>query len=118
MQAVPDTTAQTKAVLAHHLQALTAKDLDATLSDYTEESVLFTQNGIFVGLDQLRGFFTEFIKLLTPEFMSNLAIHQEARGDYAYLFFSSGAAVPLGTDTFVLRDGKIIAQTFTVYMPG
>jgi hypothetical protein len=107
MQAVPDTTAQTQAVLAHHLQALTLKDLEATLADYSEQTILFTQNGVLTGLDQL----------LTPEFMAELQFaRQDIQGEYAYLAWSSGSTVPIGTDTFVIRDGKIVTQTFTVYM--
>ena len=45
----------TEATLAHHLQAF-GEGLDALLSDYTEESVLFTPNGMVRGIDELRTF--------------------------------------------------------------
>jgi len=110
---------QTEATLGHHLQSLIAKDLEATLSDYTENSILFTPNGVVTGLDQLRGFFTQFIQGLTPEFMSNFKMHQQdIRGEFAYYTWSSGTATPFGMDSFQIRDGKIIVQMFAIYMAG
>ncbi|MBI1259854.1 MAG: nuclear transport factor 2 family protein [Chloroflexi bacterium] len=110
---------QTEATLGHHLQSLTAKDLEATLNDYTDESILFTPSGVVTGLDALRGFFTQFVQVLTPEFMSNFKLErQDIRGEFAYITWSSGAAVPFGLDSFQVRNGKIVWQTFGVYMAG
>jgi len=41
---------------------------------------------------------------------------QFVEGDYAYILWSAETAdnqYELGTDTFVVRDGKILAQSFT-----
>ncbi len=41
---------------------------------------------------------------------------QVVEGDYAYILWTAEAAdnvYELGTDTFVVRDGKIVAQSFT-----
>jgi len=41
---------------------------------------------------------------------------QFVSGDYAYILWSAETAdnvYELGTDTFVVRDGKIVAQSFT-----
>jgi len=43
-------------VLQHHLQALGQNDLEELLKDYTEESELWTQNGIISGLDNISSF--------------------------------------------------------------
>jgi hypothetical protein len=40
------------------------------LSDYTEDSVLFTPNSPVRGLVGLRGFFDAFPKSITPELMA------------------------------------------------
>ena len=43
----------------------------------------------------------------------------EIEGDVAYIAWHSanhGADVTLGTDTFVVRDGKIAVQTFAANM--
>ncbi|MEO8396661.1 MAG: nuclear transport factor 2 family protein [Chloroflexota bacterium] len=119
MNTMTSVAQQTEAILGHHLQSLTVKDLEAVLSDYTEDSILFTPNGVITGLAQLRGFFTQFIQVLTPEFLGNFKIHQQdIRGEYAYYTWSSGAATPFGTDSFQMRNGKIIVQSFAVYMTG
>lgn len=36
-------------------------------------------------------------------------------GDIAYITWSVGSAIPLGTDTFVVDNGKIVSQTFAMY---
>jgi hypothetical protein len=41
---------------------------------------------------------------------------QLIEGDYAYILWAAETAdnvYELGTDTFVVRDGKIVAQSFT-----
>jgi hypothetical protein len=63
-------------------------------------------------------FFTEFVKMLTPEFLANFKmIRQEIHDDTAYIVWSVGDAVPLGTDTLVVTGGKIRIQTFAAHMP-
>ena len=42
-----DVTQQTQATLAHHLQAL-GEGIDAILNDYTEDSILFSPNVLYV----------------------------------------------------------------------
>jgi len=42
--------------------------------------------------------------------------HQSFDGDYAYIHWTAETAdnvYEVGTDTFVVRDGKIVAQSFT-----
>ena len=36
-------------------------------------------------------------------------------GELAYITWSAGREIPLGTDTFVVRNGKIVAQTVAAY---
>jgi hypothetical protein len=36
-------------------------------------------------------------------------------GDIAYLTWFSEPAVPLATDTLLIKGGKIVAQTFTAF---
>jgi len=42
--------------------------------------------------------------------------HQLVEGDYAYMLWTAETAenlYELATDTFVVREGKIVAQSFT-----
>ena len=108
---------QTEAVLGHHLEVVIAKDVDAILSDYTEASVLYTQERQFRGLDELREFFTGFVGLLTPEVLAKFKmVRQDVEGEIAYIVWTVGDMIPLGSDTFVVRDGKIMVQTLAVHV--
>jgi len=42
----------------------------------------------------------------------------EIDGDVAYLTWEANPWFPFGTDTFVIKDGKINYQTFAAYTPG
>ncbi len=113
-----DKTRQTEATLAHHLQAIGKGDIDAILSDYTEDSILFTPDGPVRGLDELRKFFEAFISNMPPGMMGAFKmVRQDIEGEIAYIVWTAEPFVALGTDTFVVRDGKIIVQTFAAHMP-
>jgi ketosteroid isomerase-like protein len=105
-----------EAVLNHHLESFGAGDVDETMKDYTDESVLITPDGTLTGLDDIRaafaGFYSGLFKPGTYEFTMDRA---EVVGDVAYIVWHSvneGVEVTLGTDTLVVRDGKIAVQTF------
>jgi ketosteroid isomerase-like protein len=109
-------TKQTEATLTHHLQAVTEGDMDAILSDYVEESILYTPDGPLRGLNQIRGFFVETLTNAPPGFMENFEmVRQDVEGELAYIVWKSASAVPLGTDTFIVRKGKIVMQTFAAH---
>jgi ketosteroid isomerase-like protein len=101
----------TEATLAHHLQAF-AEGIEAILSDYTEESILFTPNGVIRGLDELRTFFEGFIKNSPPELFEALKfLRQDIEGEVAYTVWKAEPYIKMATDTFVVREGKILVQT-------
>jgi ketosteroid isomerase-like protein len=107
----------TAATLAHHLQAIT-ESIDAVLSDYTEDSVLFTQSGLIVGLAGIRAFFERFIGDAPPELIAALTVvRQDVHGEVAYVIWKAEPFVALATDTFIIRGGKIAAQTFVMFAP-
>lgn len=108
----------TEATLAHHLQAILQQSVSGIVSDYTEESVLFTQDGVIVGLAGIRAFYERFLDGMPPELFAALQIvRQDLHGEVAYLVWKAEPFVSLATDTFVVRDGKIAAQTFVMFAP-
>jgi ketosteroid isomerase-like protein len=112
-----NTTEQTAATLAHHLQAI-GEGVDAIMTDYVEDSVIFTPNGPVRGLEAISSFFTEMLGGLPPGFMEAFEmVQQVAEGEIAYIVWTAGDLAPLGTDTFVIRDGKIVVQTFAAHVP-
>ncbi len=108
----------TQAVLDHHLHCFGGGDLPGILTDYAPDAILFTPTGTLRGTQELsglfEGMFAEFAEFAKPgaTFDSKL---QAVDGDYAYIIRSAETAdntYELATDTFVLRDGKIVAQSF------
>lgn len=107
----------TEATLSHHLQAILQTDVDAIMQDYTEQSVLLTPSATMTGLTAIREFFTQFIGNSPPELIKALTLtRQEFAGEVAYIVWKSEPFIPFATDTFVIRDGAIVVQTFA--MPG
>ena len=104
----------TEATLAHHLQAF-GEGVDAIIQDYTVESVLFTPDGPLQGLEPIRAFFDGFLRTSPPELLRAMTlVRQDIQGDVAYIIWKAEPYIPLATDTFVVRDGKIVAQSFAV----
>jgi ketosteroid isomerase-like protein len=107
----------TATTLTHHLQAILQTDVDAIMSDYTEESVLVTPQGQLVGLAAIRGFFTQFIASSPPELLKAITLtHQDVTGEIAYIIWKAEPFIPFASDTFLIRDDTIVVQTF--FMPG
>ncbi|MEO5601657.1 MAG: nuclear transport factor 2 family protein [Cyclobacteriaceae bacterium] len=106
---------KTKAVLNHHWIAFQANDLEATMEDYVEESVLITPNATYTGLDQIRENFVDAFKMF-PKDSSSLTLNKSlAVKDVGYILWQAktpGFNLSYATDTFIIRDGKIIRQTY------
>jgi len=108
----------TSDVLTHHIESMGADDGEAILSDYAADATLPTPNGVFNGTDEIKAFFDGFMTQLPPDFISDMVLDvNEVDGEYAYITWYSGDVAPLGTDTFHIVDGKIVMQSFAVYMP-
>jgi len=108
-----DTTRQ---VLEHHLRALAAGDLDAIVSDYTDDSTLIGPDGVVKGRQAIRASFERGLDSLfkpgTYEFTLDTT---QVADDIAYIVWHANCAamdIVFGTDTFLIRDGKIAVQTF------
>lgn len=105
----------TQNTLAHHLQAIDAGDIDAIMSDYTEDAVLITPNGVLRGHDNIRPLFETMLAGVLPPGSAFQMVKQIIEGEMAYIVWSAESDdydIPFGTDTFVVRDRKIVAQTF------
>lgn len=103
-------------VLHHHLAAFGSGDTEEVLADYTEASVLITPQGTIKGLAGLReafdGFFTG---LFVPGTYTFTLDGESTEGDVAMIWWHAtceDAEIPFATDTLLVEDGKIAAQTF------
>lgn len=105
----------TQEVLEHHMGAFN-EGMESILSDYDENSCVISQQGIFKGMTEIKGFFTAFVEGM-PEGMMDVfkVTGQQVDGEVAYITWEALPWFPLGTDTFVIRDGKILYQTFAAH---
>ena len=110
------TTTSTKDVLSNHLQAFGRHDLNGVLADYAPDAVFFTQNGVLRGVETIKPLFQSLIaEFRKPGATFNLK-EMIVDGDNGYIFWTAETAdnvYELGTDTFVVRGGKIVTQSYT-----
>jgi len=109
-------TQKTEQILAHHMQAFGKGDANDVISDYTEESTLFTPDGAAHGKAEIKSVFEGLFQEIFPPESTKLEISQQiVEGETAYIVWSgesAGYKFELGTDTFTVRNGKILNQTF------
>ena len=103
----------TQEVLTHHQKSF--GDIGATMEDYAADARFFTPDGLLRGADAIREFFVRFFEEFAKPGSSRERIRQEVDGDTAYVVWRAETAdrrFELGTDTFIVRNGKIVTQTF------
>jgi ketosteroid isomerase-like protein len=112
---VQPATDDTAATLARHIEAILSGDVDAVLRNFSDESVVFTPDGLVRGLAAIRKDTEAFFSNSPPEMLDSLEIvRKEVDGEVAYLLWKAEPFVALAAETFVIRSGKIVAQTFAV----
>jgi hypothetical protein len=105
---------QTEETLNHHLQSFGEGNIDELLADYTEQSVVIFESSLIEGLDSIKAFFSDFITSTLPPGSDFEMMHSQVFGDVAYIVWTAGTdklSFKLGTDTFVMSNGKILQQT-------
>jgi ketosteroid isomerase-like protein len=105
----------TKDVVNHHLKSFGEGDLNGILSDYAPGAVLFTPEGPLRGIDAIRSLFQAMLAEFGKPGAAFSLKQQFVEGDYAYILWTAETAdnvYELGTDTFVVREGKIVIQSF------
>jgi ketosteroid isomerase-like protein len=110
-------TSATEAVVRDHLQAfLEQKGIAAIVKDYAEDARFYTEAKVYEGRQEVSGFFADFIDALPAGGIENFALRSlRVDGNIAYITWNVGTDIPLGTDTFVVNDGKIVSQTYAMY---
>jgi hypothetical protein len=71
---------------------------------------------VYRGKREIRAFFADFLNCLPAGAVDRFSLETlRVDGNLAYITWSVGTDIPLGTDTFVVDDGKIVSQTFAMY---
>jgi hypothetical protein len=112
-----DINEQAEKTLLRHWQAFGAGDIEAIMADYAEDAVLITPDGVVKGQAQIQSLFVQmFTNMFPPD-----KTKQVVDGEIAYILWSGSSPyynIPFATDTFVIRDRKIVAQTFAAQLEG
>jgi hypothetical protein len=111
----PISEATTKEVLDHHWVAFKANDLEETMEDYTEESVLITPDATYRGLEEIRENFVSAFEAFPKDATTFTLDKSIVVSDIGYILWTAKTPafnLSYATDTFVIRDGKIIRQTY------
>ena len=110
----------TETVVRRHLQAfLEQRGVDAIVSDYHDAAVFITEAKIHRGKQEIRGFFEDFLAALPERAMERFSLESlHFDQDIAYITWCVEDDIPLGTDTFVVANGKIASQTFAMVSAG
>ena len=99
-------------VFEHHGEALMAGDLDGIVSDYADDAVFITPDGVLRGKDGVRQAFEKLLDdLPSAEWELPTMLFED---DILLLEWKAEAAKTKaddGIDTFVFRDGLIRVQT-------
>ena len=101
--------------IVRHLSSLQDNDLDALMSGYANDSVLITRFDTFSGHTEIKEFFTHLMKHF-PKQKSRFELDRlVVNHNLVYIVWHANTPsleVSLGSDTYILKDGKIHRQTF------
>ena len=85
------------------------------VSEHADDATFFSQGGVLHGSDAIRQFFGTLFQEFGKPGMSFDLVQQEVDGDTAYIVWKAESAdnlFEIGTDTFIVQNGKIVTQTF------
>jgi len=106
-------------IILHHLHSFQNNDLEAVIGDYTDESILITQDAIYTGPEEIRNFFAGLM-IHFPKQKSTFKLDKViVKNELVYIVWRANTPtldVSFGTDTFIIKDDKIYQQTFAGQM--
>jgi ketosteroid isomerase-like protein len=102
-------------VVANHIRRFREGNLEGVLDDFSPDAILFTPAGLLKGRVEIRKLFQKLLAEFGKPGGSEMVHTQAFDGEYAYLIWSGETAdnyYELATDTFIVRDGQIVMQSF------
>jgi predicted SnoaL-like aldol condensation-catalyzing enzyme len=111
----PNLNDASRNTVMHHLGSFQDNDLEAVTADYTNESVLITRDATYNGPEAIKDFFATLM-IHFPKQRSGFVLDKMVvNNELVFIVWHANTPsldVSLGTDTFIIRDGKIYRQTF------
>jgi hypothetical protein len=109
----------TEEIIDHHFQAFLKNDVNEVMKDYTEESEIWTSEGIIHGLDNIAAFFS-YVFTVLPQGGTQLGLKQKiVKDNKCFIVWNAVSpviSIPTGADTFIVEDGKIVLQTVATHI--
>jgi ketosteroid isomerase-like protein len=110
----------TAEVLARHWRDFQAGDVDSILKDYAPDAMVVTPQATRKGVAQIREAFQMMFTEIMPAKTSTSKLEKEVvEGELAFILWTGSSDkynISFATDTFLIRGGKIVAQTFAPVM--
>jgi len=109
------TALSTGDVVDRHLTSFAKYDVDGILADYSSDAVLFTPAGPLKGPAAIKPLIQTLVSEFAKPGSSFTLQHRSIEGDHGYILWTAETAdnsYEFVTDTFVVRNGKIVAQSF------
>ena len=106
----------TERVIRKHLQTfLESKPIEAILEDYDDSARFHSESRVYEGKDEIGEFFAGFLGALPPGAVERFRLRNlRVDGNLAFITWSVGNDIMLGTDTFVVANDRIVSQTFSM----
>ncbi len=104
----------TEAVLDRHLEAFGEGDLDELMQDYADDAVFVAEGTTLRGRDEIRGMYEGMLAEFSGSSVSFTLDERTVVDDYAYITWRAETPdneYEFASNTFVVRDGEIVAQT-------
>jgi ketosteroid isomerase-like protein len=94
-----------------------ANDLEGIMEDYADDAILISGDGVLRGTDEIRGMYSDLLPEFDHESVEFELDEQIVEDEYAFIIWHAKTpenVYEFASDTFVVRDGEIVAQTLAV----
>jgi len=103
----------TKEVWEHHCIAFAKANIDDVMFDFADDAIYVTTNKVIKGKENIRKQYDNHFKSLEVGSISKI-VSETIEGEIVFFEWTADTPsihIPDGVDTFVIRDGFIMAQT-------
>ena len=104
----------TQTIIEHHFNSFVNSDLEALMSNYTEDSKVIMLDIVASGLDEIRRLLTGAINNFPTGEALIILDTLIVDGDLGYTIWhgeTNSIVVPFSTATYLIQDGKIYRHT-------
>lgn len=122
LSTMADITEQTALVFAKRMEVVKKMfageaSYDDVLAFHSTDFIWLSPSGPLQGHTAAREYSAQRMAVMPADAFKGMEIiRTHIVGEYAFLIFKT-ELIPFGTDTFIIRDGKVVFQSNAVYLP-